>query len=291
MAASGCKDVLITGASSGIGAAVALEAARRGHRLALTARRADRLEVLAQRARALGVEAFCLPADLDDPATPKRLVDEVVGRFGGLDVLVNNAGFGLPELFGRADPAEIRRQLEVNLVAPILLARHALPHLLGRRGTILNVGSAISSVASPTLGVYGTTKAGLAYWNDALRREVRHRGVSVCLIEPGPVGTEFFDALGTTPDGSGWNPLLDRPPEFVNAEVSVVARRIVRLIDRPKRRLSALKRFVWPFRLVGGLFQIVPWLGDLALSEMARRYDRPTVPGPVSSAEPGHSEG
>jgi len=272
---AGPKDVLITGASSGIGAAVAVEAARLGHRLALTARRADRLEAVADRARALGVEVTCLPFDLGDPATPARLVEEVVGRFGGLDVLVNNAGFGLPELFGRADPEEIRRQLEVNLVAPILLARHALPHLIGRRGTILNVGSAISSIASPSLGVYGTTKAALAYWNDALRREVRHRGVSVCLVEPGPVGTEFFDALGPTPDGSGWNPLLDRPPALFNADVTVVARRIVRLIDRPRRRLSATRRVVWPFRLVGGLFQVAPWLGDLALSEMARRYDRP----------------
>lgn len=279
--AASARIVLITGASSGIGAAVAVEAARRGYQLALTARRVDRLEAVAERARALGAVATCVPADLADPATPKALVDEVVGRFGGLDVLVNNAGFGLPELFSRADPAAIRGQLEVNLVAPILLARHALPHLIARKGTILNIGSAITSVASPALGVYGTSKAGLAYWNDALRRELRHRGVSVCLVEPGPVTSEFFDAIAAPPDAQGWNPLLDRPPAILHADTADVARRIVRLIDRPKRRLSAWKRVVWPFRIVGGLFQVAPWLGDLALSEMSRRYDRP---GPTGHA-------
>ena len=270
------KVILITGASSGLGAAIAIEAARRGYQLALTARRADRLESVAEEARALGAVAACYPADLGDAKVPERLISEVVGRFGGLDVLVNNAGFGLPQTFARADPAQIRDQLQVNLVAPITLTRFALPSLIERRGAVLNIGSAITSVASPALGVYGTTKAGLAYWNDALRRELRHRGVTVCLIEPGPVATEFFEAVNAAPHERGWNPLLDRPPGFLHADASDLARRIVRLVGRPKRRLSATKRVVWPFRVVGGLFQVAPWLGDLALAEMARRFDRPS---------------
>src|SRR4051794_17132925 len=135
MAPESSKVVLITGASSGIGAAVAREAARRGHRLALTARRADRLEELAEQVRATGTEALAIPADLVDPEAPERIVAAAVERFGGLDVLINNAGFGLADLFSRSDPEAIERQIRVNLAAPLLLARRALPTLIERRGT------------------------------------------------------------------------------------------------------------------------------------------------------------
>jgi short-subunit dehydrogenase len=270
------KVVLVTGASAGIGAAVARELARRGYRrLALTARRGDRLERLAGELRPLGADVLTIADDLEDPAAPERIVDAALGRFGGLDVLINNAGFGLPTVFSTSGPADIRRQVEVNFLAPLLLTRRALPSLIGRGGTIINVGSAITSVANSALGAYGATKAGLAYWNDALRRELRHMGVTVCLVEPGPVKTEFFDALMTlAPPGGEYNPLLDAPAPWMSARVEEVARRIVNLIERPKRRLSVLRRCVWPFRLVGGLFRACPPLGDLALSSITKHFDR-----------------
>src|SRR5262249_45784559 len=134
--------------------------------------------------------------------------------------------------FADADPVDLRRQLEVNLVAPLMLTRFAIPHLLTRRGTVINIGSAITSVPNSALGAYGATKAGLAYWNDALRRELLHRGVKVCLVEPGPVRTEFFSALEKlAPVGGGYNPLLDAPSPWMTAHVDEVARRIARLID------------------------------------------------------------
>ena len=163
----------------------------------------------------------------------------------------------------------------MNFVQPLMLARWALPHLIARRGTIINIGSAISSVPNSALGAYGATKAGLAYWNDALRRELAHKGVKVCLVEPGPVKTEFFRSLETlTPPGGEYNPLLDAPAAWMSARVEDVARRIVRLIDHPRRRVSVRRRVVWPFRLIGGLFQVWPALGDLALSSMTRHFDR-----------------
>jgi short-subunit dehydrogenase len=269
------KVVLVTGASAGIGAAVARELARAGHHLVVTARRAERLERLAAELSPLGVEVVVLPADLADPGAPEWLVTECVARRGGLDVLINNAGFGLPTLFTDGDPAALRRQLEVNLIAPLMLARRALPHLIERRGTLINIGSAITGIASSALGAYGASKAGLAYWNDALRRELRHKGVSVCLVEPGPVRTEFFDSLcALAPPGGRYNPLLDAPRPWMSADVGDVARRIVRLIERPRRRLSVLRRVVWPYRWIGGLFQVWPALGDLALSTMVRHFDR-----------------
>ncbi len=265
------KVVLITGASAGIGAAVAREAARFGYTLALTARRADRLDRLAEEFEVQGVATLVIPAALDDPGSPERIVAETLDRFGGLDVVINNAGMGLPNLFTGSDPELIRRQLEVNLVAPMLLTRFALPTLIERQGTIINVGSAITSLPNPALGAYGATKAGMAYWSSALRRELRHVGVSVCLVEPGPVKTEFFEALAGLSET--WHPMLDAPGDWMSADVHDVARRIVRLIEKPRRRLSVRKRFVWPWRLLGILFQIFPGLGDLAVSSVVRHFD------------------
>jgi hypothetical protein len=97
----------------------------------------------------------------------------------------------------------------------------------------------------------------------------------VCLVEPGPVKTEFFATLMTlAPPGGKYNPLLDAPAPWMSARVEEVAARIVRLIDRPKRRLSVLRRVVWPFRFLGGLFQLCPPLGDLALSVMTQHFER-----------------
>lgn len=271
---SGRKVVLVTGASAGIGAEVARQAARAGYDLALTARRAERLESLAEELADAPGEIQVIPAGLDDPSAPERIIAETLARFGRLDSLINNAGLGLPTLFATSEPEEIRRQVEVNLVAPLMLARFALPSLLDSRGVLINVGSAISSIPNPALGAYGTTKSGLAYWSYALRRELRHRGVSVCLVEPGPVKTEFFDAVTKLgPDPGSYHPMLDAPAPWMAAPVSDVARRIVRLIEKPKRRLSVRKRFVWPWRLLGGIFQVCPPLGDFVLSTMVKFYD------------------
>jgi uncharacterized protein len=284
------KVVLVTGASAGIGRAVARELARQGYRrLVLTARRGDRLEQLADELRPLGAEVETIVADLEDPAAPERIVAGALGRFGGLDVLVNNAGFGLPTVFSEADPDDLRRQLEVNLLAPLLLARLALPSLIERRGTLINVGSAITYLPNSGLGAYGAAKAGLGYWNDALRTELRHKGVKVCLVEPGPVESEFFDALMTlAPPGGRYNPLLDAPLPWMAARADDVARRMVRLIEHPKRRLQVLRRVVWPFRILGGLFRVCPPLGDLLLSTLTqhleRRGDLCRTPRPLSDA-------
>jgi short-subunit dehydrogenase len=259
----------LTGASSGIGAALARELAKKGYRLALTARRADRLDALAAECRNAGAEVVVLPADLGDVEAAARLVTATVDAFGRLDVLINNAGYGLSAAFGQVEATDIVRQLDVNLVTPILLAKYALPHLLASRGTIINVGSSLSAIAAPGFGVYGTTKAGMAYWNDALRRELAPSGVHVCLVEPGPVTTEFFDAA-TGSAGASSSPWEMKPPAALSAKADDVARRIARLIERPRRRISVLRRVVWPMRVVGGLFRAFPALGDLAIAGFAR---------------------
>jgi uncharacterized protein len=287
------KTILITGASSGIGAGVAraLIAQGRGHRLALTARRAASLDKIAAEAIAGGCEAFVIADDLADPAAPRRILDATLSKFGGLDVLINNAGLGLPEPFARASADEMDRQIRVNFTAPIVLTRLAIDALIASKGTIINVGSSITCVANPIFGAYGATKAGMAYWNDALRGEMRSRGVKVCLVEPGPVATEFFDAvasrfpghqsqggLHTSADLASAEQFkkfaaIDPPPAWTSAKVDDVARRIVRLIDHPKRRISVLRRVVWPFRAIGLLVQAFPILGDLVVGRMAARME------------------
>jgi short-subunit dehydrogenase len=283
----GSKVVLITGASAGLGAHMAREAARRGHHLVLTARRGDRLDALADEIRAAvpACEVLTIAAALDDPETPERVIAETLARFGRLDVLINNAGMGLPTLFADANPDDLRRQLEVNLVAPLLLARQAIPALAEQRGVIIHVGSAITCVPNPALGAYGATKAGLAYWNEAVRRELWDRGVRVCLVEPGPVKTEFFQALqGLADRPGGYHPMLDAPYPWMTARAEVVARRIVGLIERPRRRLSVLRRFVWPWRLLGYLLRLSPPLADRGVVSVARFFEKNGPRRPVEAA-------
>ncbi len=280
------RTILITGASSGLGAAIARELAPRKNRLVLTARRGARLDAIAAEVHALGGEALALVDDLADPHAPGRIVAATIARFGGLDALINNAGVGLPRYYAESDPEALREQALVNFAAPVVLTRHALPYLIESRGAVINVGSGITAVANSMLGVYGATKAGLAYWNDALRRELMHRGVSVSLVDLGPVATEFFEAvrrradderrpLGIDPAPDGfYNAMRDRPPRCMTTPVDLAARRVARLLDHPRRRLALPRRVVWPFRLVGGILGLVPGLADLAISGMIRRTER-----------------
>ncbi len=242
--------------------------------MVLTARRGDRLDRLADELRSLDPGS---PRGHDRrrpgrPEAPGRLAREAVARFGGIDVLINNAGLGLPTQFADAEPDQIARQIAVNFTAPLLLTRHCLPSLIERRGTIINIGSAITCVANSALGAYGATKAGLAYWNDALRRELMSTGVRVCLVEPGPIKTEFMDAIDSMlPDGRRADPILDNAAPWMTADVKDVARRVARLLDHPRRRLSVLRRLVWPFRVLGAVASLCPPLGDRVVVTLSRR--------------------
>jgi uncharacterized protein len=273
--------VLLTGASAGIGAALARELARqkKARAIVLTARRADRLQQLSTELQALqpGLEVLTIAADLADSATPERLVTGTLSRFGGIDVLINNAGLGLPTLFADAEPDHLARQLTVNFAGPLMLTRLCLPSLIERRGMIINIGSAITCVPNSALGAYGATKAGLAYWNDALRRELYSKGVRVCLVEPGPIKTEFMDALSSlVPADKKTHPILDNTAPWMTADVSDVARRVARLLDHPRRRLSVLRRFVWVFRFLGLVARTCPPLGDFLVLKL-QHEDRAVI--------------
>lgn len=186
------KVVLVTGASSGIGEATALALSAEGARLAVGARRADRLAALAGKAPG---EVLALDLDVTDQESVRSAVAATVDRFGGLDVLVNNAGVMLSGPIAGADTTEWTRMVETNLLGSMYAVHAALPHLLERRGTVLQVSSTSGRIASVGSGVYAATKFGVNAFSEALRQEVAAQGVRVVLVEPGFTSTELVDHI------------------------------------------------------------------------------------------------
>ena len=191
---------LITGASAGIGQALARVYAAHGWDVALTARRAERLSALADEIRLrYGVETLTLPADLADAAAPEKLLADVEGHGRVVDALVNNAGYSLPSGFAPNAWRDHRAFLQVMLLAPTELAHRVLPSMLDRRfGRIVNVCSVaglLPSTAGDTL--YGPVKSYLIKFSQGLHLELRERGVHVSALCPGYTYSEFHDVNGT----------------------------------------------------------------------------------------------
>ena len=187
---------IVTGASSGIGEALASEMATQGTHVVLVARSVDRLTALAARIESAGGRATVLPADLASPGAAQKLFDEVERRGLPVDTLVNNAGFGFYGPFETESPAHLSEMLQVNVVALTELTRLFVPTLLERRGAILNVASTVAFQPSPYMSTYGATKAFVLSFTEALWAEYRGRGLHVAAICPGPVETPFIDAMG-----------------------------------------------------------------------------------------------
>ena len=187
--------VLITGASRGIGACLARDAARRGAVVTLVARSAGPLEALAAE-----TGGHALVADLTEREQLRGLVERAEQQAGqGLDVLVNNAGFDAARGLLELSEGDVAHVVAVNLRAPMELTRQALPGMVGRgRGHVVNVSSGFSTVNAPGLTPYCATKAGLSHFTGGLALELRGTGVGTTLVEPGPVRTELYDNLQQT---------------------------------------------------------------------------------------------
>jgi len=234
------KVALVTGASQGIGRAVARRLAAEGCRLVLVARRAGELESLAGELRdRLGCpEALAVAGDVTDPSAAERAVAAAAERLGGLDVLVNNAGLGLRAPVARMDPADLDYVFRVNVTGALHFTRAALPHLLARREALVVF---ISSIAArqpvPYLGGYAATKAALASLADALRLETAGTGLRVLTVFPGSVETGFkSNARGEPyPERKGASRLT---PEEVADRLLLAAqagRREVHILSRSER--------------------------------------------------------
>ncbi|MGE3807524.1 MAG: SDR family oxidoreductase [Gemmataceae bacterium] len=180
------KRVLVTGASSGIGNAVARGAARRGAKLALTGRAAERLEALAAELKKQGSDAVVVPADLTRDEDRQKLVAEVADRLGGLDVLVNVAGVASFGHFADSTEEILRQIMEVNFFAPVELTRAALPHLRkGQQPAVMMVSSMCGRRGMPAWPEYSASKFALCGMTEAFRGEFARFDVDILLVVPG----------------------------------------------------------------------------------------------------------
>lgn len=223
--------IVLTGASSGIGRALAVELGRGGAALLLAGRDVERLAATARAVVAAGGRAETAGADLAVPGAGRALVETAAQRFGRLDALINNAGYGLSAFLEDAPLPELDRLFAVNLRAAVEATQAALPLLRASRGQVVNVGSVVGHRGLPALGAYCMTKAALASFSEALRPEVARDGVHVLQVEPGLTTTDFGQhRVVVGPHPRHFRSWFAMTPE-------AVARRIARAMARRQRRL------------------------------------------------------
>lgn len=246
---------LITGASAGLGAALAREFARRGHALVLTARREAELSALADEIAAEGhARPVVIAADLATPAGVASLAEALSRRALEPAIVVNNAGFGLLGEAASLDRARQLAMIDLNVRALTELTLHWLDSVKRQRGGILNVASVAGFLPGPGMAVYHATKAYVLSFSEAMHAELKSEGVRVCALCPGPVETEFFAQAGMP---RGYFPeFMNRSPERVAREgyEGFMAGHRVVVPGRPNRIMSLLPRLLpraWMLAMTG----------------------------------------
>ncbi|XP_011569354.3 uncharacterized oxidoreductase MexAM1_META1p0182 [Plutella xylostella] len=191
------KVVIVTGASSGIGAATAMELCRRGAAVVLAARNQSKLAAVRARCAAAGPPPLLLPTDLVNEADLKNLVDKTLEKYGRIDVLINNAGFGIKEPFESDKAVQVFDDIHnLNLRAVVQLTHLAMPHLIKTKGNIVNISSVAALKTFPSSWAYCTAKAGLDHFSRCIAAELAPKGVRVNVVNPGPVRTDFIENMG-----------------------------------------------------------------------------------------------
>jgi len=262
------QTALITGASSGIGAALARELSKRGVHLILVARNRAKLDALAAVCRTEDrVRVDVLATDLTQPDAVVRLGEKIDALGHDIDILINSAGFGVHGDVVDADPGRLHDQNQLNVTALVDLTRAYLPDMMARgKGVIINLASLSAFLPLPHMAAYAATKAFVLSFTDALWVETRHSGVRVLALCPGPTDTPFHAATGSD-DGSFGR--YRSPEQVVRTAFRALERDISRVVDG---RLNAVS---------GRLARILPHRVVLALGERSMRPAKAVKP-PVS---------
>jgi short-subunit dehydrogenase len=222
---------IVTGASSGIGRAVALELARHGAGVVVVARRLEKLHETASQITAMGRPVEMVVGDITNPATRQCALDAAQSKLGGLDILVNNAGVGAMGLFVDAVPERVRRVMETNFFSLVEMTRLALPMLKqGVHPILVNVSSILGHRGVPYSSEYSASKFAVQGFSESIRAEFTQLGIDVLVVSPGTTETEFFDRVIDSTGKPKW-------PEHKPVSAAEVARQMVAAIRNGRHEI------------------------------------------------------
>ena len=244
------KYILLTGGSRGIGPIIAESLAKRGGHLALAARSEEGLKATAISLSKYGIQTMIIPVDLSHTTEQQKLVDTVLGKFGRIDILINNAGLETEGAYLDLTWEDIQKTVEVNLLAPMRLTYLVLPQMISQnQGHIVNIASVAAKIGAPYAATYSGTKAGLTEWTRGLRLELEGSGVHFSTILPGYI----------TEVGMFAKFQLKSPALLGSTTPNKVARAVVKAIEQEK-----LEMFVnsSPARMLSVACELSPSLGD-----------------------------
>ncbi|TMD43766.1 MAG: SDR family NAD(P)-dependent oxidoreductase [Chloroflexi bacterium] len=264
MRLSGARTI-VTGASSGIGRAIALEFARRGAQVVLASRNGDALNDLSASIKAEGGRAIARPTDVTDTTALDRMVSTTVDELGGIDILVNNAGIGMHSGIADAAGSDVEALFRLNVLAAAAAIRAAVP-VMRRQGSglVINISSVAGRIVIPRIGYYSASKFALTAIGDALRLEESHRGIRVMNVFPGTTRSRF----GENRLGIRGRAAHQRVPP-VPAEK--VARRVAIAVERNRRTVYVS----WlPDRIGVAANHVAGWAVAGVLQRWARRAER-----------------
>ncbi len=267
------KPILITGASSGIGEATALECARAGMPVVVAARRANRLEGLVSRIRSAGGNSLAVPLDVQDVQACAAAIETCKREFGSVYSVFANAGYGAEVPAHEMSDAQVREMFETNFYGSLNVIRPALPHMLeAGHGHVLICSSCLARCPIPLMSIYGATKAAQHHLAWAMRIELGPSGVHVSSVLPVGTRTEFFEqaaAASSQPGTGAAKPMALDPhmPKWMLQSPVKVARAVVRCLRRPKPEVWTSPTTRWSMAIAAAF----PSLADMGMRSMFRK--------------------